>query len=82
MIHAVEAEIGQDGQIHLQEPLTLHRGHRAVVMVLEPLDKTTSQKSNAQQVLELLNSPEFCGPPGNPEEMEKTIQENRNAWEE
>lgn len=54
----------------------------AIALALEPLDEKTTQTGHARQVLVLLNSPEFQGPPSHtPEEMEATIQENHHAWE-
>ena len=81
MIQAVEAEICEDGRVQLCEPLMLQGRHRAVVMVLEPLDKKTVQTGHVQHVLALLDSPEFSGPPARrSEEMEAIIRDNRHAW--
>ncbi|MBF0175428.1 MAG: hypothetical protein HQL63_01060 [Magnetococcales bacterium] len=38
MLKAVEAEVGENGQIRLREPLVLRGWHRAVLTVLEPLE--------------------------------------------
>lgn len=40
MTHAYEAEVDENGQVRLQKPLMLHRRHRAVLTVLEPLEET------------------------------------------
>ncbi len=83
MYQTIEAEIGKDGRVVLKEPVTLSERRRAVVTILEPLAENKVEKGNSQQILELLNSPEFQGPPSlSPEEMETIIQENRNAWED
>ncbi|MBF0108150.1 MAG: hypothetical protein HQL76_03110 [Magnetococcales bacterium] len=82
MIQSVEAEIGVDGIVVLKEPLFLAERRRAVVTVLEPVEDMAG-KSNAKQVLELLDSMEFRGTSSlGPEEIDWIICENRHAWSE
>ncbi len=38
MMHSYEAEVGRDGKVRLREPLALRDRHRAVVIVMEPME--------------------------------------------
>nr|VFJ44188.1 MAG: hypothetical protein BECKFW1821A_GA0114235_100615 [Candidatus Kentron sp. FW]VFJ58204.1 MAG: hypothetical protein BECKFW1821B_GA0114236_10407 [Candidatus Kentron sp. FW] len=50
MMRSYEAEVGADGKVRLQEPLTLHGRHRAVVIVLESLDSVDTQAQPTDDV--------------------------------
>ena len=43
MLKTVEAEVGENGQVRLREPLTLQGWHRAVLTVLEPIQPTENE---------------------------------------
>ncbi|MBF0295242.1 MAG: hypothetical protein HQL96_08625 [Magnetococcales bacterium] len=70
MLQSVEAEIGEDGQIQLREPLTIHGPCRAVVIVLGPLAKemaneriSASSLGWRRHVGAMKDSPHFNGDP-------------------
>lgn len=60
MLHSVEAEIDVDGKVKLLEPLRITKKTRAIVTLLEETNGKQESKGNAQQLLELLNRPEFA----------------------
>lgn len=70
MIRSYEAEVGMDGTVRLQEPLTLRGRHRAVVTVLEPLDLVDSLVQPADKARDwrrfvgiMKDTPHFNGDP-------------------
>ncbi|MBF0416204.1 MAG: hypothetical protein HQL79_10610 [Magnetococcales bacterium] len=83
MYRTIHAEVSENGQIILKEPLQITGRRRAVVTILDGVGDDDNDGGNSQQVLDLLNSPEFFGKPQHsPEEIETIINENRNAWGE
>jgi len=80
MLRTVEAEIGIDGTVTLLEPLEVRHTSRALVNVLENRDG--SKTGNAAKILEFLRNNRL---PENSrrsaEEIEATIEENRNSWD-
>ncbi|MBF0159320.1 MAG: hypothetical protein HQL58_07320 [Magnetococcales bacterium] len=87
LLQTVEAEISADGLVILKErPVLQGQRRRAIVTVLEPLSNAamgSCETGNVAGVLDLLDSPEFRdSPPGQPEEMEAVIEENRRAWKD
>lgn len=81
MYRTVNAEISADGQVIFEEPLKIIGRRRAVVTILDAVGCEADNKGNSQQILALLNSHDFYGPPQHsPEEIEAIIRENRNAW--
>jgi hypothetical protein len=42
MLQTIEAQIDGDGHVQLNEPVHLSEPHRAIVTILEPLDKPPS----------------------------------------
>lgn len=82
MYRTVSAEVNENGQVTLKEPLRITGRRRAVVTILDGVEDDGYGSGNSRQVLKLLSSPEFRGSPHHcPEEIEAIIHENRNAWE-
>lgn len=85
MLQAVEVEVGENGQVTLQEPLVVRGRQRAVLMVLGPMEtqRADAATGNVAQSLAVLAAFESLERPDrSPEEMEKTIQENRDGWDD
>lgn len=82
MLQTVEAEIDVNGNVRLLEPLRVTRKMRAIVTVLEETNGNQENRGNAEQLLELLKSPEFANRKSySAEEIEAQIEEARNSWE-
>jgi len=81
MLQAIEAEISPDGRVTLLEPVRLPRTVRAVVTILSPIETPASVRGSGAALLDLLDSPTFANAPvGDPEQMERDIAANRDAW--
>lgn len=79
MLQAIEAIIETNGTVRLLEPIQPKHQMRAIITLLEPLET----QGNSKAVLALLQSPAFQNAPkGNTENMEATIQANRNGWDD
>ncbi|NGZ27879.1 MAG: hypothetical protein G8345_13445 [Magnetococcales bacterium] len=70
MLKAVEAEVGENGQVRLREPLILQGWHRAVLTILEPLQTVETGAHTAgapgswhRHVGVMKDSPHFKGDP-------------------
>ena len=76
MPQAIEAE-----QPGCAEPVRLTSTVRAVVTILSPIETPVSVRGSGVALLDLLDSPTFVNAPvGNPEQMERDIAANRDAW--
>ncbi|MCP4701275.1 MAG: hypothetical protein GY862_31135 [Gammaproteobacteria bacterium] len=73
MLQSIEAIIEENGSVRLLEPV--HPKREPVVV------KNQEAKGHASRILALLNSSLFQNvPPGNINEIEAAVRENRNAW--
>ncbi|MBF0153027.1 MAG: hypothetical protein HQL64_04725 [Magnetococcales bacterium] len=84
MLQAVEAEIGEDGEVRLLEPLALQGRHRAVVTVLGPIDgvETGLLPGSGAALLALLDKSRLPSASRlTAEEIDAQIQEERKAWD-
>jgi hypothetical protein len=82
MLQTVEAEIDENGNVRLLEPLRVTKPSRALVTLLEDVTGSVTEQGNATRVLAFLQSnrlPEEARP--SVEEIEAQIQENRNSWD-
>lgn len=80
MLTTVEAEITPDGTVTLLEPVEVKAKSRALVTVLD--NGNGEKKGNVAAVLEFLRNHRL--PPESrrsAEEIEATIQENRDSWD-
>jgi len=81
MLQTIEAEIDEQGNVRLLEPLRLTKPTRALVTLLEdtaaPL---VEEQGNAARLLALLRSPEFANRQSySAEEIAAQIQEIRDS---
>lgn len=80
MLQAVEAIVNPDGSVRLLEQLKVKRPTR-VIMTVVPDVPVNAGEGNIAAALSYLKSEEYLSRPyGDPDAMERTIQENRNAW--
>jgi hypothetical protein len=66
MLHTIEAKIDGDGHVQLNEPVHLSEPHRAIVTILEPLDKPPFDAPDFEADMEAFaagteNSPAYSG---------------------
>lgn len=84
MLQAVEAIINPDGTVQLLENVKISRPTKVILTLLNNEaveDGMASAKGNVVDTLAWLILPHYRSrPPGNPAEIDSTIQENRNAW--
>ena len=85
MLQAVEAIVNPDGSVKLLEQLKVNRPTRVIMTVVPDnyADTVNDGKTgcDADRLLAWLKSPEYQNRPyGDPDAMERTIQENRDAW--
>jgi hypothetical protein len=85
MLQSIEAEVSPDGRVTLLEPVRLAARARAVVTILPETSAPTGTLGAAagrgMDLLAVLDSPGFTGAkPGDPAQMERTIDANRAAW--
>ena len=84
MLQAVEAIINPDGSVRLLEHVEVSRPTKVILTLLnndEDGYTQSAKKSDATSILSWLESPHYVSRlPGNSDEIEKTIQENRGAW--
>ncbi|MEY3218670.1 MAG: hypothetical protein RIT27_27 [Pseudomonadota bacterium] len=79
MLQAIEAIVDPNGAVQLLEPLRIAQPMRAVVTLLEPVEK----QGNNQAMLALLHSPLFTDAAiGDPIAIEEMIQRNRDNWDD
>ena len=70
-----------DGHVTLLEPVRLPRTVRAVVTILSPIETPAPVRGSDAALLDLLDSHPFTNSPvGDPEQMERDIAANRDAW--
>lgn len=84
MLQAVEAIINPDGSVRLLEHVEVLRPTKVILTLLNNDEDGYTQspeKGDAASILSWLESSHYISrPPGNSDEIEKTIQENRDAW--
>lgn len=82
MLQAVEAIVNPDGSVKLLEQLKVKRPTRVVMTVVPDVPaRIDVGEGNIAATLSYLKSEEYLSRPcGDPDAMERTIQENRNAW--
>ena len=79
MLRTIEAEITTDGTVTLLEPIEVATTTRALVTVLE--NGSGAKKGNAAAVQRLMKSSGFKHRRSySAEDIEKQIEEERNAW--
>lgn len=85
MLHTLEAEIDQNGQVRLLESVRLAKPCRALVTLLEQGDDeqdSSPTKGNPLAALEYLHAtPLPVEARWSPEEIEAQIEEERHAWD-
>lgn len=86
MLQAVEAEVDENGQVRLQEPLILMGRHRAVLTILEPVqsldENAMSTPGGGGALLKFLEENRM--PPESrlsADEIDAQIQAEREAWD-
>ncbi len=86
MLQTIEVEVDEQGQIHPLEPLPSGRSRRALLTLLDtPLSPATNRsgRGSFEAIRAVLESPEFAdAPPGDADDMELAIEENRNGWDD
>ena len=97
MFRTLEATLEPKGFLRFTENLVVTRPLRVLVTLLDGPDETVDSanilsipshsilaaQQNGPRILELLRSPDFANyPPGDPDEIEATINEIRDAWGE
>ena len=84
MLQAVEAIINPDGSVRLLEHVEVSRPTKVILTLLnndEDGYTQSAKKGDAASILSWLESSHYISRlPGNSDEIEKTIQENRDAW--
>ncbi|MCP4701014.1 MAG: hypothetical protein GY862_29800 [Gammaproteobacteria bacterium] len=84
MLQSIEAIIEKNGAVRLLEPVHPKQAMKVIVTLLEPVvvkNQEVKQAGHVSQILALLNSSLFQNiPPGNINEIEAAVRENRNAW--
>ena len=82
MLQTVEAEVDEQGNVHLLEPLRVTKSTRALVTLLGDTHAPIQPKGDTAALLALLQSPEFANRRSySAEEIEAQIQENRDSWD-
>lgn len=84
MLKTLEATLEPEGTIHFREKVRLTRSQRVLVTLLEE-DSAASddEPGSVARMLALLASPAFRNRPfGSAKEVEATVEQNRNAWDE
>ena len=76
-MRTVKATIDEHGNVELLEPVSLNDKRQALVTILEQED---TPKTSLLTFLDRLAS--LPKSPRNPEEIEASIQAERNAWDE
>jgi hypothetical protein len=88
MLHSYEAEVSKDGQVWLQEPLSLRERHRAVLTILEPVEavqqnsRESPEPGDSAALLRFLRDnrlPDDARPSA--AEIDAQITLERNAWD-
>ncbi len=90
MLQTHEATLHPDGTLAFRNDVPLKGTHRVLVTILEeavaqvaPVTADRLPPGDVQRTLRLLNSPLFQERPyGSTADIEKTIKENRDAWDE
>ncbi|MBF0627204.1 MAG: hypothetical protein HQL91_03185 [Magnetococcales bacterium] len=86
MLQAVHAEVDEKGQVRLLEPILLPGRHRAILTVLDPLEKECVErleepKGSHRTILRFLEeNPLSVADRLSAEEMEAQIREEREGW--
>lgn len=85
MLHTLEAEIDQNGQVRLLESVRLSKPCRALVTLLDQEEDKkdfSSVKGNPVAALEYLHATQLPVEARlSPEEIEAQIEEERHAWD-
>ncbi|MBF0137220.1 MAG: hypothetical protein HQL65_13355 [Magnetococcales bacterium] len=84
MLRTVDAEIGENGEVYLLEPLVLQEWHRALVIILGPLEEpgVVAPLGSGALLMSILNNNQL--PPESrlsAEEIDAHIQAERDAWD-
>jgi hypothetical protein len=84
MLKTIEATLDPEGTIRFSEPIHLTQPRRVLVTLLEEESLPTDDSDgDVARMLALLVEPMFRNRPfGSAEELEATVEQNRNAWDE
>jgi hypothetical protein len=90
MYRTIEATIQPDGTIRFDEYVEIGTQRRVLVTLLDDVtpevtqsEALQAQRTSATEMSSLLETERFLHRPyGDPEQIERTIQENREAWGE
>ncbi len=84
MLKTIEATLDPEGTIRFKEQLHLTRPQRVLVTLLEEESAAPDDEAGSvARMLALLATPAFRDRPvGSAEELEATVEQNRNAWDE
>lgn len=82
MLQTIEAEIDVNGNVRLQEPITVTKPTRALVTLLEESAKAQVGEGNVDELLAFLNANRLPKElRRSAEEIDAQIVEERNSWE-